>query len=132
MAPEEPPARDAAPLSSHTELALAPPDHAASSELRERAADRRLDVGARYLAVRGLERRGEVSADDALDLVLHAGASRQDRLLAVNALAVLARDPGGGPALERCASQAPTEELRRAARTFLAHQRTGRDGRAAH
>ncbi|MCO5167213.1 MAG: hypothetical protein M9894_12745 [Planctomycetes bacterium] len=52
-------------------------------------------------------------------LVLASSNDPDATFLALNALGVLARNPGGREALARCAERAPTEALRQAATTLL-------------
>jgi hypothetical protein len=95
----------------------------AFAEARQLVQDPGNVASARYVALRRLE---SLSAADAIEeaeaAVLSAADDADGRLLAVNALAALARTPAGREALVRCVERAPTEPLRQAARVLLERQ----------
>lgn len=81
--------------------------------------------GSRYLGLRRLESLSgpdPTALAEAEAVVLAATDDPDGRFLAVNALAVLARAPGGHDALARCVERAPTDSLRKAARILLARR----------
>lgn len=94
------------------------------SEARTAVADRSGTAGARILALRRLAVVSpEAAVTEAEALVFEATDDPQGRFLGVNALGVLARNPGGRASLLRCSEGAPTPALRSAARTLLARSR---------
>lgn len=80
-------------------------------------------ASARYLALRELERQAPAQAAQEAERVVLAATPR-DRALATNALGALARlGAVGRPGLQRCATSAPTEELREVAAVLLGRAR---------
>lgn len=93
-------------------------------EARKVAREPRRPAAERYLALRRLEAKGDPKAVEvAQGLVLEAAKTREGRLLAVNALGVLARSPEGRKALARLVRSAPTKELRGVAESLLSRKR---------
>ena len=94
-----------------------------AAQLEAVATNEARPAGERLLALRRLGRTDPQAAIVRAERVVRAAkndsASRQ---LAVNALGVLARTQGGQPVLKRLVREAPSRDLRRAARLLLAHR----------
>lgn len=92
-----------------------------AKEVRAVAASKKQPPGQRLLALKRLERSKDPQVVPlAVQIVEQVGKSKEERLLAVNALGVLSRSPKGRKELARFARSASDSEVRRVAQTLLA------------